>query len=329
MEPRPELPLPQLHAFVVLAEELHFGHAAARLGIAQPPLSQQIRRLETRVGHPLFTRTPGRIALTPAGRELLPAARHALTGLSDALTAARAVATGRTGTLRIGFAASLALTVLPDLLRTYGQRFPDVHLDIREMTTAPQLTALHDGTIDVGLLREPPADDPGLTFRTVLTEPFVAVLPSAHPLTAHRTVPLPALAASPFVLLPREAGPGLHDRITTLCESAGFTPRVVQHAVEWTTVCALVEAGLGVSLAPAGIRRIRLRGVAFRPVEPRDAHTRVAVAWRTQDENPLVANLLATAARPDSGPNEKTVDPGRDPFLGCGAHEKGGGSADV
>ncbi|MEU9043860.1 MULTISPECIES: LysR family transcriptional regulator [unclassified Kitasatospora] len=290
---RPELPLPQLHAFAVLAEELHFGHAAARLGIAQPPLSQQIRRLEEKVGHPLFRRDPGGVALTPAGRELLPAARRALTDLADALAAARAVGSGEAGRLRIGFSASLALTVLPGLLDTFRQRRPAVHLDVREMTSAPQLAALHDRSIDVGLLREPPTDEPELRFRTILTEPFVAVLPAHHPQARRRTARLAELADEPFVLLPREDGPQLYDRITGLCAGAGFTPRIGQHAVEWQTVCALVGAGLGVSLAPASIRRIRLRGVAFRRVEPGTARTRVAVAWRANDPNPLVRHLLA------------------------------------
>ncbi|MFE9207282.1 LysR family transcriptional regulator [Micromonospora sp. NPDC007230] len=294
---RPELPLPQLHAFVVLAEKLHFGHAAAHLGIAQPPLSQQIRRLEDKVGHALFSRELGRVTLTPAGRELLPAARRALTDLADGLAAARAVGSGQAGRLRIGFAASLALTVLPGLLRTFGQRFPGVHLDIREMTTAPQITALHDKTIDIGLLREPPAVEAELGFRTVLREPFVAVLPATHPLAAQRTVQLAQLADSPFVLLPRAAGPQLHDQITGLCTAAGFTPQIVQHAVEWQTVCALVETGLGVSLAPASIRRIRLKGVAFRRIEPSTARTRVAVAWLKNDQNPLVKHLLATVSQ--------------------------------
>ncbi|MDY0811853.1 LysR family transcriptional regulator [Kitasatospora purpeofusca] len=291
---RPELPLPQLHAFTVLAEELHFGRAAARLGIAQPPLSQQIARLEAKVGHPLFVRAPGRVALSPAGRELLPSAQRALAGLADGLAAARAVGSGRAGRLRIGFSASLALTVLPGLLRTFRERFPDVELDIREMTTAPQLAALHEDAVDIGLLREPPpaGEEGALGFRTVLTEPFVAVLPSDHPLAARRTVGVGALAEEPFVLLPRAVGPRLYDRITEVCGSVGFAPRIVQHAVEWQTVCALVGAGLGVSLAPASIRRIRLRGVAFRPVEPGTARTRVAVAWRRDDPNPLVARLL-------------------------------------
>ncbi|MFC8449307.1 LysR family transcriptional regulator [Kitasatospora sp. NPDC057223] len=307
---RPELPLPQMHAFVVLAEELHFGRAAARLGIAQPPLSQQIRRLEDKVGHALFSRAPGHVTLTPAGRELLPAARRALTGLADGLAAARAVGSGHAGRLRIGFAASLALTVLPGLLRTFREQFPGAQLDIHEMTTAPQITALHDRSIDIGLLREPPADETRLGFRTVLTEPFVAVLPSRHPLAARRTVQLAQLAHSPFVLLPRAVGPRLYDQITGLCEAAGFTPRVAQHAVEWQTVCALVEAGLGVSVAPASIRRLRLKGVAFRRTDPDTARTRVAVAWREDDPNPLVARLLETVSRATRiGPDE-TRSPG-------------------
>ncbi|MEJ2854037.1 MULTISPECIES: LysR family transcriptional regulator [unclassified Saccharothrix] len=289
---RPELALPQLHAFVVLAEELHFGRAAARLGIAQPPLSQQIRRLEDRVGHALFTRTPGRTALTPAGRELLPAARRALDDLADGLAAARAVGGGLAGRLRLGFAASLALTVLPGLLRAHRDRFPDVRLDLRELTSAPQVAALHDRGIDVGLLREDP-DDPDLGTTNVGSERFVAVLPAGHALAAHRRVAVADLADEDFVLLPRAAGPRFHDRITGVCAAAGFTPRVVQRAVEWPTVCALVGAGLGVSLAPEGVRRLRLAGVAFRPITPDTARTKVVAAWRRDDPSPLLAGFLA------------------------------------
>jgi DNA-binding transcriptional LysR family regulator len=289
---RPELSLQQLHAFVVLAEELHFSHAAARLGIAQPPLSQQVRRLEERVGHQLFTRAPGGVALTPTGEELLPAARRTLADLADALAAARAVGAGQAGTLRIGFAASLALTVLPGLLSRFRDEFPDVQLHIQEMTTAPQVSALHNRAIDVGLLREPSADA-ALDFKVVLTEPFVAVLPAGHPLASLRRVPLAQLADAHFVLLPRHVGPGLYDQILGLCAAAGFTPSVAQHAVEWQTVCGLVEAGLGVSLAPESIRRVRLSGVAFRSIDPSAARTRVAAAWRKNDRNPLIAHLLA------------------------------------
>ncbi|MEU8399838.1 LysR family transcriptional regulator [Nonomuraea sp. NPDC048892] len=293
---RPELNLQQLHAFAVLSEELHFGRAAERLGIAQPPLSQQIRRLEAKVGHPLFTRGPGAVALTAAGQQLLPAARRALDEVAAGLDTARRAGSGEAGLIRIGFAASLALTVLPRLLRAYRDRYPLVRMEIREMTTAPQVTALHEHAIDVGLLREPP-DEPGLAAEAILAEEFIAVLPAAHPLAARRVVPVEALADEPFVLLPRGAGPMFHDRILGLCHSAGFEPRLGQQAVEWQTVCALVEAGLGVSLAPASIRRIRLNGVAYRRISPNDTRTTVAVAWRRDDPNPLVARFLEAARR--------------------------------
>ncbi|MEV0147820.1 MULTISPECIES: LysR family transcriptional regulator [unclassified Nonomuraea] len=291
---RPELALHQLHAFAVLAEELHFGRAAERLGIAQPPLSQQIRRLERRVGHALFDRGPGGVTLTPAGHELLPSARRALGEIAGGLDAARRAGRGETGRLRIGFAASLALTVLPRILRAYRDGHPGVEVEIREMTTAPQVAALRDGSLDVGLLREPPEAD-GLVAEPILSEGFVAVLPSGHPLAARRAVPVAALADEPFVLLPREAAPTVHDRITGLCRAAGFEPRAGQRAVEWQTVCALVGAGLGVSLAPASVRGIRLAGVTYRGISPGGARTTVAACHRRDDPNPLLARFLHTA----------------------------------
>ncbi|BFV59830.1 hydrogen peroxide-inducible genes activator OxyR [Kitasatospora sp. CMC57] len=290
---RPELGLRQLHAFTVLAEELHFGRAAERLAIAQPPLSQQIRRLEEKVGHPLFTRGPGGAALTAVGHELLPAARQALDGIADGLAAARRIGSGEAGRLRIGFSASLALTVLPGLLRSYRDQYPGVELELREMTTAPQVAALREQVIDVGLLREPP-EEPNLATATVLTEELVAVLPAAHPLAERRAVPVAGLAGDQFVLLPREAGPTVHDRVLRLCREAGFEPRLGQRAVEWQTLAALVGAGLGVSIAPAGIRRIRLDGVAYRRLDP-TTRTTVAAAWRRDDPGTLVAHFLRLA----------------------------------
>ncbi|GAA3195576.1 LysR family transcriptional regulator [Nonomuraea roseoviolacea] len=300
---RPELALHQLHAFAVLAEELHFGRAAERLGIAQPPLSQQIRRLERKVGHPLFDRGPGGVALTPAGHGLLPAARRALGEIAGGLDAARRAGRGEAGRIRIGFAASLALTVLPRILGAYHDRYPGVEMEVREMTTAPQVAALCDGSLDVGLMREPPETD-GLVAEPLLSEGFVAVLPAGHPLAARRAVPVAALADEPFVLLPRAAAPTVHDRIAGLCRAAGFEPRAGQRAVEWQTVCALVGAGLGVSLAPASVRRIRSAGVAYRRISPGGARTTVAACHRAEDAaNPLVAGFLRTARDQTSAPD--------------------------
>lgn len=232
---------------------------------------------------------------------MLPAAQRAIAQLADGLAAARAAGSGETGRIRIGFAASLALTILPDLLRTYREQFPGVNVEIHEMTTVPQIAALHEKSIDVGL-REPPNDEPELGFKAILTEGFVAVLPAVHALAAQRSVHVAQLANSPFVLMPRAIGTELHDQITGLCQAAGFQPEVVQRASEWQTVCALVEAGFGVSLAPAGIRRIRLKGVAYRRLEPSTARTRVAVAWRRNTQNPLVGKLLETIS--DDPPNK-------------------------
>ena len=293
---RPELALHQLHAFVVLAELRHFGRAADRLGIAQPPLSQQIRRLEEKVGFPLFTRTPGRVELTPAGVELLPAARRALDAAESGLSAARRAGGGEVGRLRIGFAASLALTILPGLLRTYRERFPAVRTEIHEMTTAPQVTALRDRAIDVGFVREVVAE-PGLACEPILSEGFVAVLPTGHPLSDLRAVPIAALAGEELVLLPRAAGPAVHDRIVNLFRDNGVEPTIGQRAVEWQTACAFVAAGMGVSVAPAGVRRMRLSGVVYRQLDPDIARTVVAVCWRSADQNPLVDQFVALTTK--------------------------------
>ncbi|WP_086818912.1 LysR family transcriptional regulator [Allokutzneria sp. NRRL B-24872] len=297
---RPELALHQLHAFVVLAELRHFGRAAQRLGIAQPPLSQQIRRLEERVGFPLFTRAPGRVELTPAGAELLPAARRALDAAEDGLTAARRAGAGEAGRLRIGFAASLALTILPGIVRAYRERFPLVQTEIHEMTTTPQIAALRERAIDVGFIREiaevaEVVAEPGLACEPLLSEGFVVVLPTGHPLADLRAVPISALAEEELVLLPREAGAGVHDRIVNLFRDNGVEPKIGQRAVEWQTACAFVAAGMGVTVAPECVRRMRLSGVVHRKLDPDTARTVVAVCWRAGEENPLLDQFLTLA----------------------------------
>ncbi|MGW5683719.1 LysR family transcriptional regulator [Nonomuraea sp. NPDC003754] len=294
---RPELDLRQLHAFVVLAEELHFGRAAERLGVAQPPFSQQIRRLEERVGHPLFDRAARE--LTAVGAQLLPAARRALEEVADGLEAARRAGRGEAGRLRVGFAASLALTVVPDLIASFGRARPAVRVEMHEMTTTRQLAALRDEVIDVGLVREV-EQEPGLELRPLRAEEVVAVLPSGHRLAARRRIEVADLAAEPFVFFPREHGPGFHDRLLGLARAAGFEPRVAQRAVEWQTVAGLVAAGLGVSLAPAAAGMVRPAGVVYRRLAGAPT-TSVALAWRADTRDPLVdafATLATTLAPP-------------------------------
>ncbi|HEU4454256.1 MAG TPA: LysR family transcriptional regulator [Longimicrobium sp.] len=282
--------LRHLRYFAAVAEELHFGRAARRLGMAQPPLSQQIGRLEEMLGCALFTRRP-RVALTPAGEALLSVARRSLAQVAQGVETTRRAGRGEAGVLRVGFAASVMLAPLPAVIRAFRERHAGVELRLRELSTSAQVQALADGTIDVGFLREP-APDAEIVSEPVAREPFVAVLPPAHPLAGRRGISLEELAEEPFVHFPREVAPTLHDQVMALCRQAGFAPRVVQVAQEWLTIIGLVESGLGVSLAPASFRRLRWGGVRYVPLSPRGMLTTIALCRPRGVPSPTVDNFL-------------------------------------
>jgi DNA-binding transcriptional LysR family regulator len=292
----PELDLRLLRSFVVVAEELHFTRAAERLGIAQPPLSQQIRRIEDKVGYALFLRGTRSVELTQAGRSLLVTARRLFDQASFGIEAARRAGRGEIGRLRIGFPTSIALTVLPTIIRSYRVNYPDVDLELRELATTPQHEALEAGSIDIGFLREARSDE-AIASETIFTESFVAVLPHDHPLTKKRQISITSLAREKFILFPRSIGPEFHDRITGLCRDAGFEPRVTQEASEWHTIAALVEAGLGISLAPASINRLHLDHVVYKPIAKSSARTAVVMCWRRDGTEPPLDRFLETARR--------------------------------
>ncbi|HEV2707860.1 MAG TPA: LysR substrate-binding domain-containing protein [Pyrinomonadaceae bacterium] len=286
--------LRHLRYFVAVAEELHFGRAAQRLGIAQPPLSQQIKSLEEQIGYPLLERKP-QVRLTPGGEALLEVARRTLAQVEEGLDATRRTARGEAGKLTVGFAASILTTALPEILRTYRERYPDVELRLRELSSAAQTSALADGSIDVGFLREAVAPVPDLICEPILREEFVAVLPPQHPLATRRKLPLAALAEEPFVHFPRVVAPALYDQIADMCQRAGFRPRVVQEAQEWLTIIGLVEAGLGVSLVPASFCRLQWGGVQYKPLGPSREFTDVFVCWRAVPTLSTVTQLIAIA----------------------------------
>jgi DNA-binding transcriptional LysR family regulator len=288
-----QIDLRQLRYFVAVAEEQHFGRAAERLGMAQPPLSQSILRLEQQVGCALFTRRP-RVRLTAAGEALLAGARRTLAQVEAGVDAARRAGRGEAGRLTVGFAASVVPGVFPGIVRAYREAYPGVELRLRELATAAQTDALCDGTIDVGFLRQP-AEHPELACEPLLREPFAAVLPPRHPLGSTRTVRLQALAGEPFVHFPRAVAPTLHDQVNALCAAAGFTPRIVQEAQEWLTIVGLVEAGLGVSVVPASFRRLRWGGVVYRPLAPVGVVTTVSLCWRRADLSPTAAAFVQMA----------------------------------
>lgn len=285
------LELRHLRYFVAVAEELHFGRAAQRLGMAQPPLSQQIQRLEQIIGAQLFERTSRRVQLTDAGNALLPDARRLLAGAEAALLAARRAGRGEQGELRVAFAATVMFLALPEIIRAFRDRFPGVHLDLREMPTGPQLTGIKAGEIDIGFVREP-EPDAELEIVTVMREPLRIAVPKGHPLASRATISVRHLADEPFVLFPAELAPGLHAQVMALCRAAGFTPRVVEESRELYTSVSLVEAGIGVSILPASVEKLGWRGVRYRAIPSASAETRIAAAWRKDRGRPVVEAFM-------------------------------------
>lgn len=286
--------LRQLRSFVITAEELHVGRAAARLHLTQPSLSRQIAALERDVGAPLFTRVRRRFGLTPAGEIFLGAAREIVHRADDAAEQARRAHRGELGTLRLRFVQSATFQLLPRLLGAFRAALPDVVLDVETMTTLGQVAALRAGRIDVGLLR-PPISEPTLTTRVVSRDPLVAALPAGHRLANRRRLPLTALAEEPFVLYKRSWGPSVQDAIVGHCLSAGFSPRIIQEAGDVQTIVSLVSAGLGVSLLIAPTPPIAEDAVVYRPIADDLPPWEMALAWSSANDAPVVARFLAIA----------------------------------
>lgn len=256
--------LRHLRYFVAVGEELHFGRAARRLHLAQPPLSRQIQALEKELGVRLLERTKRHVELTPAGRVFLEHARKLLSQADDAVVAARRAARGEIGRLAVGFVGSATYSVLPELLRVFHARFPEVELVLHEMTSAHQHQALREGRIEVGFVR-PAIPDEALARCVIRREPLVAALPAGHRLAQDNgPLPLSDLAGEPFILFPRDPRPSFGDLITGYCVAAGFSPRVVQETQEMQTAVSLVAAGIGVSLVPEAVRSLPRTGVTYR-----------------------------------------------------------------
>ncbi len=289
-----DIELRHLRYFVAVAEELHFGRAAQTLGMAQPPLSQQIKRLEVRLGVALFRRNRRHVELTDIGAVLLDEARALLAHASRVNEAVRRAAAGTAGTVRMGFVGSAAHEVLPALLRRFREAVPDARVTLTELATTEQVTAIADGTMDAGLVRMP-ISSTDVATRPLVEEPLVIALPDFHPLAHRRRLPLAALADQPFVLFGRQLNPLFHDEVISACHDAGFSPDVVQEAGEMPTIVSLVAAGLGVSLVPASMERLRTDGVVYIPLQGRGVRITIALAWRREHPSPLVSNLIRVA----------------------------------
>lgn len=288
--------LRQMRYVLAVAEELHFGRAAERLMIAQPPLSQQIKKLEGQIGVELFRRTKRRVEITAAGKAFVEEARRTLEQADTTVRAAQRAARGEEGRLVIGYAGSAGYQVLPRVLTRFRRQYPGVDVQLREMTTGEQVTALLARRIDAGFVR-PPLDEPRLEVSVLMREDFVAVLPRSHRLARGRRVALGRLAAEPFVLFPRHLGPRLYDPILAACQRAGFSPTVAQEAMHVPTIVSLVAAGVGVALLPDSVRALRWSGVAYRPLEEPTSGTAIALAWRMGEDVPVVRMFAQLSRR--------------------------------
>ncbi|WP_251865894.1 LysR family transcriptional regulator [Achromobacter sp. Marseille-Q4962] len=285
--------LRHLRYFVTVAEELHFTRAAARLGIGQPPLSQQIQQLEREIGTPLFLRLPRGIALTEAGARFLEDARAILAGAERAVDTARRLGRGEEGAVTIGFTASAVFhPYLPSAIRAYRDRYPGVRISLTESTTQSLLRSLRAGDVDVAFVRPPYAPDPEFAAERVLDEPMLVALPPGHPLGRKRAVPMKALAGEDFVLYPRPIGAGLYDAILSACQRAGFSPRVIQEAPQMASIVSLVAAGVGISIVPAAMRHMGAEGVEYRPIRGDAPHALLDMAYRRHDRSAAAANAV-------------------------------------
>jgi DNA-binding transcriptional LysR family regulator len=289
-----------LRCFVALAEELHFGRAAQRLAITQPPLSLNIQQLEASVGARLFERNSRGVRLTAAGDAFLPKATALLEQAAQAAREARDVSQGLAGQLQIGFAGTVLYRGLPQVLRDFGAAHPKLRLALRELSSSEQLVELVHDRLDLGFVHTTrvPA---GFSQILVSSQPFVACLPSTHPLAGELVLPLARLQGEAFAVVMRAVSPDYHDRILAACADAGFEPALAFELRHWLSVVSVIAQGLGVGLVPAALQQAGLPGVVFVPLaqslQPYDTHC----LWRNgRDQSALGAFLAAVrqAAQP-------------------------------
>ncbi|MGE7955680.1 LysR family transcriptional regulator [Pseudomonas sp. NPDC089530] len=271
-----------LRSFVTLAQELHFGRAAQRLAIVQPALSMQIKLLEDELGVRLFERNRHSVALTEVGEIFLPEARATLHQAAHAMDVARASGRGEIGRVRLGFVSSVLPEFLPALIRAMHERFPRIELELKDMPGPDQAAALKNGQLDFGLMRLP-AVLPGIHTREVLQESFLVALPSDHPLAAQATLAPAALARLPVFILARRYAPGFHDQLMQVLDSHGTQLEIAAELGEFTTMLALVSAGLGVGLLPAHAGRALPANVSARPLELGSYRATTGLAWTDLD----------------------------------------------
>ncbi len=286
--------LRQLRYFVTVAEELHFGKAAQRLHMTQPPLSQAIAQLEELLGAPLFDRNRRGVALTAGGAALLPEARRLLAQSQELPALVQRAASGETGRLALAFVSSADYSVLPPFLRAYRAAYPQVQIALQEATSDLQLDDLLHGRIDAGLLIPPLPDraKAELDYLPVLKEPLVLAAPLGL-VTRRGKVALKDAPALPLIIFPRAIAPGLHDGILSVFRAAGLTPAIGQEAIQMQTIVSLVSAGMGIALVPQSVSNLMRPGVEYRALADPTPLVETGLAWRRDNPSPVLQGFLA------------------------------------
>lgn len=283
----------RLSCFIAVAEELHFGRAADRLHMTQPPLSRQIQQLEAELGVQLIDRSTRSVALTPAGVAFLPDARRIVQLAEGAALTVKRVPAGDLGTVVVGFTAASAHAVLPRLLERAREQLPDVKLELREMVSAVQLEGLASGEIDLGMAR-PPLKRPGIVSRPLLHEQLVAAIPAGHPLAGlTRQLTLNDLDGEDVVMYSPVQARYFNELLISTFTIAGATPRYVQFVTQVHTMLVLVRSGIGIALVPASATTLHPEGVTFRSIGAfRERPVELDAAWRSDSTNPALLRLL-------------------------------------
>ena len=291
------LELRQLRHFIAVAEELHFGKAALRLHMTQPPLSQSIQGLEELLGVALFLRNRRAVALTPAGAALLPEARRMLAQAGELPALVRRAAEGASGRLALDFVSSADYSVLPPFLRNYRAAFPQVQIVLQEATSDVQVDHLLHARIDAGLLI-PPLPDKALAeldYLKVLSEPLVVALPAGQrPAAPDAAAPvwLRDVPRLPLIIFPRPIAPALYDAILGCFRAAGITPEIGQEAIQMQTIVSLVSAGMGLALVPQSVSNLMRPGVEYRALRDATPLVETGLAWRRDNASPVLQGFL-------------------------------------
>src|ERR1700722_9822575 len=295
--------LRHLRSFIAVAEEAHITRAAERLGMQQPPLSQQIKALEQELGVQLFRRKPRGVELTEAGRALLDDARAILLHIDHAFATTQRTARGELGRIAVGFTSSAPFhPFVPRVIRSFREAFPLVSLTLEESGTTELIADLRNERVDAAFIRTHVADLMGLTVNPLLEEAMLVAMPSAHALAPERTeenspLQLASLAGETFVVYRRRSGPGLYDAIFAACHAAGFSPLVGQEAPRIVSTLNLVAAGLGIAIVPDSLRRMQMDGVVYRRLKGAQPRAPLLLATRRGDTSAVVRRFLDLVKR--------------------------------